>query len=86
MLWSASPQLAPKNVTLVEPVPPAFPRVTLLADRRVTVKPCETLPSRKPLLISTSRLLVIPRPDWHRTDVSDSHVDASHTVLPRLTS
>ena len=42
--------------------------------------PCDRLPTRSPLVTMTRRLPPNPCPDWHRTDVSASHVVRSQPV------
>ena len=82
MLYVISPMLAPSIVTLVDPVPPTLPRRMMLTACSPTVNPSDLLPVRSPLVTIIWRLFVAPWTDWHRTDVSESHADVSHAVLP----
>jgi hypothetical protein len=45
---------------------------------------CDRLPTRDPLVIATRTLPLRPCPDWHRTDVSASHVVRSQPVWPTI--
>ena len=40
------------------------------------------LPARMPVVIEILREPITPCPDWHRTELSDSHVVRSHAVPP----
>ena len=83
-LYAECPILAPCIVMLVDPVAALFVlRITLIILRSAD-KPRLKLPYLNPAVRAAGRLPVTPCPDWHRTDVSASHVVRSHTVLPRL--
>jgi hypothetical protein len=49
------------------------------------LNPRERLPTRKPLVIDIRTLPLKPCPDWHRKDVSASHVVRSQPVWPTIT-
>ena len=49
------------------------------------LNPCERLPTRSPLVIDIRTLPLKPCPDWHRKDVSASHVVRSQPVWPTIT-
>ena len=69
---------------LVDPVPATFARSTTLAGLDERENPRDTLPTRAPVVNVTALLPIAPCPDWHRKDVSDSHVDRSHPVWPKV--
>ena len=80
----ASPRLAPCTVTLLDPVPPLFGLRTALIELASIESNCVTLPTVRPALSIARLLPTSPRPVWHRTDVSDSHVERSHAVCESL--
>ena len=79
----ASPRLAPCMVTLEDPVEAAFLLRATLTPAPSNEKPSETLPTFNAALRSVFRLPKTPCPDWHRIDVSDSHVVRSHDVCDK---
>jgi hypothetical protein len=82
----ASPRLAPCIVTLEDPVPPRFDLLTALVELASIETDCVTLPADPPAVSIARMLPTSPSPVWHRTDVSDSHVDRSHAVCESRTA
>jgi len=81
-LLQVSPTPAPYNVITTDPVVPLFAAVPKLIPPESVLNPEVKLPTRTPVVTEASRDRIAPCPDWHRTDVSDSHAVPSHKVLP----
>jgi hypothetical protein len=82
--YPESPILAPCTVTKPNPFAPEFAFRAVLADNVPTENVSLTLPTRTPALIDASRLLIIPAPASHLTEVSDSHAVRSEVERPSL--
>ena len=67
---------------LAEPVEARLVRSTTLTATLSTDSKYVALTTRPPVLKLSWRLPLRPCELWHRTDVSDSHVDRSHRVCP----
>ena len=76
----ACPKLAPCTVMLADPVPARLAPLAWLIALASIENERVRHPAWRPAVSSTRWLPATPPPTWHRTDVSDSHVDRSHPV------
>ena len=81
-LLAASPTLAPYSVTATDPLAALFRTDIRLITSESALYPDVKLPARPPIVTEPSRVRITPCPDWHRTELSDSHVVPSHALLP----
>ena len=82
---SQAPYPAPYSVSDSDPVLALFTRPESLTDPACIESAHDTLPTSNPAVICTRRLPPAPAPATPRTELSDSHVVASHPVLPSRT-
>lgn len=83
----ASPTLAPSTVKLVDPVAALFDASTALGRAPESEENPEVmLPACLPLVTDTVRDVPALCPTLQQTDESDSHLEASHAVMPKRTS
>jgi hypothetical protein len=80
----ASPRPAPCTVTLNDPDAAPFEPFQTLTLPDPNDAPRVMLPAIIPTVIAIFRQSATLPPAWHRVDVSDSHVVASHLVAPTL--
>jgi len=81
---ATSPRLDPCTVTDTDPVPALFSRRITLIDPKSIEYACDMLPVPIPAVTTMRRVLPIPEPVKHCTDVSDIQSVTSHTVCPNL--
>ena len=71
-------------VMLADPVAALFDCIAVLIAPTSTDAAPEALPTRVPTVSDKCRLPLTPCARWHRIEVSESHLDASHTDLLSL--
>ena len=83
-MYDSTPMLPPCNVRLDAPVAAPFVLDSALNESWSAVKTRVADLMRMPTLSEARLLPMMPCAPWHRTDVSESHVDCSLLVCPSV--